>query len=163
MCERAPDGLIIQTHTDRVTRYLDLYRPLAAATSLRFHISIECDRDRLPGLPPPASSVARRLEAAAALRAAGLRVVITVSPLLPIAEPRRFFERVAEVADAVVVDHFIEGDGTPGGARTLATPLPEAMARVEPASVRLDYRDRMLGGRVELRPGRLGACTAAFA
>src|SRR5205823_5546856 len=61
MCERAPDGLIIQTHTDRVTRYLDLYPPLAAATSLRFHISIESDRDRLPGLPPPASSVAHEV------------------------------------------------------------------------------------------------------
>src|SRR5205809_447639 len=163
MCERAPDGLIIQTHTDRVTRYLDLYPPLAAATSLRFHISIESDRDRLPGLPPPASSVARRLEAAAALRAAGLRVVITVSPLLPIADPRRFFERLAEVADAVVVDHFIEGDDTPGRARTLATPLPEAMARVEPASVRLDYRDRMVAVAEEVMPGRVGVSVDGFA
>src|SRR5207249_11018785 len=107
--------------------------PLAATPVRRFPTSTESDRDRLPGLPPPASSVAHRLEAAAALRAAGLRVVITVSPLPPIADPRRFFERLAEVADAVVVDHFIEGDGTPGGARTLATPLPEAMARGEPA------------------------------
>ena len=146
-----------------MTRYLDLYRPLAAATRLRFHISIESDRDRLPGLPPPATSVARRFEAAAALRAAGLRVVITVSPLLPIAEPRRFFERVAEVADAVVVDHFIEGDGTPGGSRTLATPLPEAMARVDPASVRLDYRDRMVAVAEEVMPGRVGVSVDGFA
>src|SRR5213593_4766816 len=163
MCERAPDGLIIQTHTDRVTRYLDLYPPLAAATSLRFHISIESDRDRLPGLPPPASSVAHRLEAAAALRAAGLRVVITVSPLLPIAEPRRFFERVAEVADAVVVDHFIEGDGTPRGSRTLATPLPEAMAQVDPASLGLDYRDRMVAVAEEVMPGRVSVSVDGFA
>src|SRR5207253_8024510 len=112
--------------------------------SLRFHISIEGDRDRLPSLPPPASSVARRFEAAAALRGAGLRVVITVATLLPIAEPRAFFERVAEVADAVVVDHYIGGDGSHGGARTLATPLPRAMACLDPASVGLDYRDRMV-------------------
>src|SRR5438128_2498122 len=134
MCERAPDGLIIQTHTDRVTRYLDLYPPLAAATRLRFHISIESDRDRLPGLPPPASAVARR-----------------------------FFERVAEVADAVVVDHFIEGDGTPGGSRTLATPLPGAMARVEPLSLGLDYRDRMVAVAEEVMPGRVGVSIDGFA
>ena len=89
--------------------------------------------------------------------------MITVSPLLPIAEPRRFFERLAEVADAVVVDHFIEGDGTPGGARTLATPLPEAMARVEPASVRLDYRDRMVAVAEEVMPGRVGVSVDGFA
>jgi len=163
MCELPPDALIIQTHTDRVTRYLDLYRPLAAATRLRFHISIEGDRDRLPSLPPPASSVARRFEAAAALRAAGLRVVITVSPLLPMAEPRAFFERVAEVADAVVVDHYIGGDGSHGGARTLATPLPRAMACVDPASVGLDYRDRMVALAEEVMPGRVGVSIDGFA
>ena len=163
MCERPPDALIIQTHTDRVTRYLDLYRPLAAATRLRFHISIEGDRDRLPSLPPPASSVARRFEAAAALRGAGLRVVITVSPLLPIAEPRRFFERVAEVADAVVVDHYIGGDGSPAGSRTLATPLPQAMACVDATSVGLDYRDRMVAVAEEVMPGRVGVSVDGFA
>ena len=94
-----------------LTPYSDLYLQLARRCELRFHISIESDRDRLPGLPPPASSVEKRFEAAAALRAAGLRVLITVSPLLPISEPRGFFERIAQVADGVVIDHFIRGDG----------------------------------------------------
>jgi len=163
MREQPPDGLIVQTHTHRVTRYLDVYARLAAATRLRFHVSIESDRDRLPSLPAPASSVARRFEAAAALRAAGHRVVITVSPLLPIADPRSFFTRIAETADAVVVDHFIGGDGSASGSRTLATALPDAMARVDPASVALDYRDRMIAVASAVMPGRVGVSIDGFA
>jgi len=163
MREAPPDELIIQTHTDRVTRYLDLYTELARRCALRVHISVESDRDRLPGLPPPASPVARRLAAAAALRAAGLRVVITVSPLLPIADAPGFFERVRAAADAVVIDHFVGGDGTPAGARTLRTALPEAMAHVDPASVRLAYRDRMVAVAQGVMPGRVGVSADGFA
>ena len=74
MLEKPPDELIIQTHSHLVTRNVERYRELAQQCDLRIHISIESDRDRLPGLPPPASSVARRLEAAALLRAAGIRL-----------------------------------------------------------------------------------------
>jgi DNA repair photolyase len=66
----------------------DLDERLRGKCELRFHISIESDCDRLPGFPAPASSVVRRFEAAATLRRVGFRVVITVSPLLPIAEPK---------------------------------------------------------------------------
>src|SRR4051812_40158035 len=83
MLELPPDFLIIQTHSPQVADYLDLYATLATRTRLRFHISIESDIDTLPGLPPPASPVAKRIQAAAKLRAAGLRTIITVSPLLP--------------------------------------------------------------------------------
>jgi DNA repair photolyase len=163
MVEQPPDALIVQTHTHRVTRYLPLYGRLASGAALRFHVSIESDRDRLPGLPPPASSVARRFAAAAALRAAGLTVVITVAPLLPIDEPQRFFQRIAETADAVVIDHYIGGDGTPGGARTLATALPAAMAEVDAASTALAYRDRMVAVAEEVMPGRVGVSFDGFA
>lgn len=163
MSERPPDFLIIQTHTHRVTAYMDLYRELDARCDLRFHISIESDRDRLPGLPPPASRVTDRFAAAAALRAAGLRVVITVSPLLPIEQPETFFERIAAVADAVVIDHFIQGDGTPNGSRTMQTALPRAMSQVDPFSVTLSYRDRMVTIAQDLMPGRVGVNVAGFA
>src|SRR5262249_47440632 len=163
MLERPPDGLTLQTHTHRVTRYLPLYRELARRTALRVHLSIESDRERLPGLPPPASSVERRFAAAAELHAAGLHVVVTVSPLFPIAEPERFFARIAGGADAVVVDHFIEGDGTRGGSRTLATALPAAMAQVDPASVGLAYRERMVAVAEAAMPGRVGVSANGFA
>ncbi|MGH8604118.1 MAG: hypothetical protein ACREXR_15500, partial [Gammaproteobacteria bacterium] len=144
MVEYPPDGLIIQTHTHLVTRYLEVYRRLGARCRLRIHISIETDRHCVPGLPPPASPVGRRLEAAHTLREAGVRVVITVAPLLPIADPKAFFGAIERSADAVVIDHFIGGDGTANGSRTWKTPLPGAMAALEPRSIQLGYREKMV-------------------
>jgi DNA repair photolyase len=163
MLERPPDELVLQTHSHRVTAYVDLCRELSTRFDFRVHVSIESDRDRLPGLPPPASSVAKRLEACAHLKDAGLRTVVTVSPLLPIEEPERFFARIAEVADAVVVDHYIQGDGSPLGTRTARTPLPDAMRAVNPESVTLAYRDRMVDIARRHLPGRVGVNIAGFA
>jgi len=115
MLELPPDFLIVQTHSHHVVDYLDLYPALTHRTDLRFHISIESDRDRLPGLPPSASPVEKRIDAARRLRESGLWTVIAVSPLHPIADPRRFFARLREVADAVIIDHFVGGDGSDDG------------------------------------------------
>jgi DNA repair photolyase len=163
MLEWPPDGLILQTHSHRVVEAVDVLVPLAGRCRLRVHVSIETDRDRLPGLPPAASTVARRFEAAAALRQAGLQVVITVAPLLPIADPDSFFARIAGVADAVVIDHYIGGDGSKAGARTLRTALPAAMAAIDPTSVALEYRDRMGAIAEKYLPGRVGYCRDGFA
>lgn len=163
MLELPPDELVLQTHSHLVTRYTDLYRPLAQRCRLRLHVSIETDRRELPGLPPAASSVDRRFEACAELKQAGLPVVVTVSPLLPIADPERFFERIAQVSDAVVIDHFIEGDGSSAGARTWRTPLPAAMRAIDPQSVSLEYRDRMVEIAREYLPGRVGISIDGFA
>ena len=54
MIELPPDLLILQTHSDHVCDVIDLLRELSARCELRVHVSIESDRDRLPGLPPPA-------------------------------------------------------------------------------------------------------------
>ena len=163
MVDQPPDLLIVQSHSHHIADYLDLYPALAARCELRFHVSIESDLDRLPGLPPSASPVQKRFAAAAALRAAGLRTVVTVSPLLPIADPDRFFARLATVADAVVIDHFIAGDGTPKGTRTHRTPLPQAMAAVEPRSVSLAYRDEIVAVARRFFPGRVGINIDGFA
>jgi DNA repair photolyase len=163
MVKWPPDFLIIQTHCPQVCDYLDLYPELANRTELRFHLSIESDMDTLAGLPRPASTVTRRIEAAGRLRQAGLRTVITVSPLLPVAEPERFFARLAEVADAVVIDHFIGGDGSANGARTIRTGLPVAMAKVDAGSVTLEYRERMTTIARRYFPGRVGVNIEGFA
>jgi DNA repair photolyase len=163
MVERPPDGLIVQTHSPRVAEAREILVQIARATSLCCHISIESDIDRLPGMPRPAATVAARLAAAAALKSAGLFVVITVSPLLPIAQPERFFEQIAHAADAVVLDHFVGGDGSATGSRTLRTDLPRAMAAVDPASLDLAYRDRMGAIAEHFLPGRVGYHSAGFA
>jgi DNA repair photolyase len=163
MLDRPPDFLILQSHSHHVADYLDLYPELAKRCELRFHMSIESDRDELPGLSKSASPVAKRMAAAAALREAGLRVVVTVSPLLPIDDPARFFARLSEVCDAVVIDHFIDGDGSANGARTLRTALPNAMTATNPSSVTLEYRDEIVAVAQRFFPGRTGVNIDGFA
>ncbi len=163
MLRRPPDRLILQTHSHRVSDYASLLRELAGRCDVRVHVSIETDRERIPGLPPPASSVENRLRACAQLREAGLWTVVTVSPLLPIDNPDRFFSRIAHVADAVVVDHFIGGDGSVDGERTLRTPLPAAMRQLAPDSTQLAYRDRMASIARRHLPGRVGLNVDGFA
>jgi hypothetical protein len=89
--------------------------------------------------------------------------VITVSPLLPIRDPGEFFARVARAADAVVIDHFIGGDGTPDGSRTRRTALPAAMEAVLPGSSSLAYRDLVVARACEVMPGRVGVGRDGFA
>lgn len=163
MVEEPPDLLVLQSHSHRVAEYLDLYPILAARCRLRIHLSIETDRDRIPGLPPHASPVEARFEAARRMKDAGLEVVITVAPLLPIADPEAFFGRAAECAGAVVLDHYVGGDGSPGGSRTLRTSLPEAMAAVEPDSPSLAYRDALVVVARRHLPGRVGVGIDGFA
>jgi DNA repair photolyase len=163
MCELPPDELVLQTHTHLVTDYLDLYRELARRCALRIHLSIESDLERLPYLPAPASSVDRRFEAAQTLKRAGLQVVITVAPLFPIRDPHAFFQRIADVADSCVIDHFIGGDGSPGGARTARTALPTSMQAVDPDSTGPAYRDRMVQLAHQVMPGRVGVSIDGFA
>jgi len=163
MKREPPDFLILQTHSHRVVEYLQLYLALKECCELRVHISIETDRERIPGLPAHASSVARRFEAATALKAAGVRTVITVSPLLPIEDPEEFFARVSRSADAVVIDHFIEGDGTPDGRRTLRTALPAAMGALHPDALTVEYRDSMVQVARRYLPGRVGVSIDGFA
>lgn len=163
MAADPPDGLIVQTHSHRVVDALGRLVTLAGRCAVRVHLSIETDREVIEGLPPHGSSVANRFEAAARLKAAGLRVIVTVSPLLPIAEPDAFFARIAEVADGVVLDHYIGGDGTPNGSRTSRTSLPAAMIALDPASTSLAYRDRMVEVAHRHLPGRVGVGIDGFA
>jgi hypothetical protein len=89
--------------------------------------------------------------------------VITVSPLLPILDPEAFFARLGECAHAVVLDHFIEGDGSREGARTRLTPVPAVMERLHPGSATLAYRDRMVAVAARVLPGRVSVGIDGFA
>lgn len=164
MLDDPPDALVVQTHTSDVLHALYPLALLAERCALRVQISIESDRDRLPGLPPPACSVAARLHALELMReGGGIRMVAVLAPLLPIADPPGFFQRIAECADFVVIDHFVGGDGTADGARTLRTPLPAAMEQLLPGSTRLAYRDEMVAAARAVMPGRVGVGRDGFA
>jgi DNA repair photolyase len=144
MLEEPPDELILQTHSHRVAELAALYQQLAKRCQLRIHLSIETDQEPFPGLPAHGSPIEARFAAARRLKEQGLRTVITVSPLLPLHRPEAFFQRVAEAAHGVVLDHFIGGDGSPDGRRTRRTALPAAMEEVLPGSSHLAYRDEMV-------------------
>jgi len=162
MCINPPDELILQTHATALVDDLDLIAALSQQCQLRVHVSIEGDVECLPGLPPPPASVAGRIELFRELSSAGIFAVACLSPLYPMAHPNDFFKQLAVAgADAVVIDHFIEGDGTPEGSRTWKTDLPHAMASVDSESTRLEYRDRIAAIARNYLP--VGISAAGFA
>lgn len=140
-----PDTLILQTHSTNILDDQETLLELAQRCSLRVHISIEGDRNRLPGLPSPPCSVEQRISALEQLSAQGLKTVACLSPLYPLENPQHFFTRLKSAgASAVIIDHFIEGDGTAEGSRTLKTRLPIAMSQVQEDSVYLPYRNQII-------------------
>ncbi len=162
MLQEPPDELIVQTHSPLVLDEIDNLKELSDRCQLRVHLSIEGDRERLPGLPPPAFSLRRRMDAARQLKKAGIRVVATLAPLHPLANPSAFFQELGDCVDAVVIDHFIEGDGSKGGARTQRTALPAALEQAHPGSSSLDYRDQVVGWALQHFPGAIGVGCDGF-
>ena len=118
---------------------------LSRLCSLRIHLSIEGDLNRLPGLPPPPSSIEQRISALEKLATRGLKTIACLSPLYPLTNPHHFFDRLKNAgASAVIIDHFIGGDGTAQGSRTLKTRLPFAMSQVLEDSIHLPYRNQII-------------------
>ena len=78
MIEVPADVLIVQTHSHLVLEHSERLEALRERCGLRVHISIETDREEIPGLPPPFSSIDSRFEAARCLRDAGIEVVVGV-------------------------------------------------------------------------------------
>jgi DNA repair photolyase len=144
MLTHPPDELILQTHATAMRHDLDWVAALSQQCRLRVHVSIEGDIERLPGMPPPPATVKDRIELLRQLSSSGIFTVACLSPLYPMQRPAAFFERLAGAGvDAVVIDHFIEGDGTPEGSRTWKTDLPRSMEAVSAESTRFEYRDRI--------------------
>ena len=124
MQERPPDVLVIQTRSPLVAQDLDLIRALAAQCELWLSMTVETDLDRIPGFPNHATPPRKRLATLRAFRDAGVPTQAAVSPLMPLADPERFACDVGQAADRVVLDHYLLGDGSPGGLRTRRTPFP---------------------------------------
>lgn len=160
MAQRPPACLVVQTHSALVVDYVELLRALPC---VRVHISIESDREDWPGLPRPVYSVERRLEAGRVLREAGLETVACLSPLLPLRDGPGFLERLQGAFGAVIVDHFVGGDGSVGGGRTRGTALPATIEAVAPGSSLLAYRDEVVALAWRYFPGRVGVGPDGFA
>lgn len=121
MRERPPDVLVIQSHNTLIRRDFELILELSHRCELWVSLTVETNMDPVPGFPPHASRPARRLEVLKGFRERGVRTQATVSPLLPIADPKAFARKLDEACDRVILDHYLIGDGSPGGLRTKRT------------------------------------------
>jgi len=77
--------------------------------------------DPVPSFPRQVCSPESRLRTLEEFREAGVRTQATVSPLLPLADPEGFARRLDRASERVILDHFLIGDGSPGGSRTSRT------------------------------------------
>ena len=146
MISTPPDELILQTHSSAILEDLDAIEELSQICNLRVQISIEGDRDTLPGLPHPPCSVEDRIRTLEKLSSRGIFTVSCLSPLYPLVDPDSFFHRIKSAGtSAIVIDHFILGDGTPDGSRARKSSLPEIMSTVMPESIHLSYREKVVG------------------
>ena len=166
MLSRPPDLLVIQSHTPLVVDDLPLLAQLHQRCRLQINISVETDQEKLPPpFPRHAYSPASRIEALRSLRAAGLFTVATVSPLLPLEDPRRFAEQLEAACDRVILDHYLLGDGSPNGQRTRQTQLPILLETSGYASwTRLEVFQEVVGifRKVFAKEARVGISRAGF-
>jgi DNA repair photolyase len=93
--------LVVQTRSPLVTRDLDLFRRFLA---VQVNMTVTTDDEEVrkvfePGCP----SIERRLRAIAEIRQAGIPTCITLTPLLPVADPPGFAERLK----ATGVERFV--------------------------------------------------------
>ncbi|MGH7255648.1 MAG: radical SAM protein [Nitrospirales bacterium] len=166
MVLQPPDSLIIQTHTPLIVDDLEVLRRLHARCRLQINMTVETDMATLPaGFPPHAYSPTSRIDALYTLHEAGLPTVATISPLLPLADPRRFAETLEPVCDRVILDHYLLGDGSPQGRRTKHTALPRLLAEAGyEAWTHLDMFESVVALFREVfgAPDRVGVSRAGF-
>ncbi|SEM92460.1 SPL family radical SAM protein [Lihuaxuella thermophila] len=114
MAVNQPDFLFVQTRSPLVTRDIDLFAELK--DRIRISVTVETDLEEIrKTFTPFAPPIAARLQALKRLRAAGLPVQATLSPVLPFS--KKFPGKLAEIVDRVCVDDYFRGDGS-GGRRT---------------------------------------------
>ena len=162
MLEETPDELILQTHSSMIAEDVERIISISGKCNLRVHLSIEGDRDSLPGLPSPPCSVDERIRLVKEFSSRGITIVVCMSPLYPLLDPDSFFFRLAESgASAVVIDHFIEGDGTQDGSRTRRTRLPLAIKSIDERALKLSYRTKIASTAMNYLP--VGISSSGFA
>ena len=102
--------LTVQTRSPLVTRDIDLFHSFER---LRVNLSITTDSEEVRRrFEPQCASIDQRLNAAAQLVEAGLRVGIRIGPLLPLDNPPEFARRIVETgADIVGIGAFHKSVG----------------------------------------------------
>ncbi len=108
--------LLIQTRGPLVVRDLDI---LTHFGSLRVNMSIPTDsEDVRQAFEPKAPPLERRWQALAEVKAAGVATGICITPMLPLANPEVFAQRLLEFAPDVLVTQYFHDSGGGFGADT---------------------------------------------
>jgi DNA repair photolyase len=102
--------LVLQTRGPLVIRDIDV---LSRFRAVRVNVSVPTDSEEVrQAFEPKAPPLEKRWEALAELKAAGLTVGVCVTPMLPLARPEAFAERLAAFApDVLVTQQFHDGSG----------------------------------------------------
>jgi DNA repair photolyase len=122
-----PRRLLLQTRSPMVERDVDLLCALGAHVIVS--LTLETDDEQVRRRSTPTSpSVARRVATARRLREAGIFVQLAIAPMMPNCA-ERFAELAATCADRVIIDTYLDGDGS-GGKRSRALGMPQLYARL---------------------------------
>ena len=102
--------LLVQTRGPLVVRDIDV---LSQFRAVRVNMSIPTDSEEVRHVfEPKAPPLERRWQAAGELKAAGLPVGVCVTPMLPLADPDAFIQRLVEFEpDVLVVQDFHDSGG----------------------------------------------------
>jgi len=116
--------LTIQTRSPLVTRDIDLFERFE---KLRVNVTITTDSEEVrrryePRCPP----ISARIEAAVALSAAGVRIGVSISPMLPLKDAEAFGARLADLGAEEYVTQYLK----PGRSQFEAGTSAEALRRV---------------------------------
>ncbi len=92
--------LVVQTRSPLVTRDIDLFQQF---DHIQVNMTVTTDDDSIrKQFEPRCSSIDQRLDAITRVHEAGIPTAITMTPLLPVRDPRRFAGRLLETG----VPHF---------------------------------------------------------
>jgi DNA repair photolyase len=124
---KPPRRILLQTRSPLIERDIDILQSLGERVIAS--VTVETDDDRVRRrFTPTSPSIARRLEVARRLRAAGIFSQIAVAPMLP-NDAQRFAELVRDAADRVIIDTYFDGDGS-GGRRSRSLGMAELHERL---------------------------------
>jgi DNA repair photolyase len=116
--------LIVQTRGPLVTRDIDL---LKRFDQVRVNMSITTDDDETrKRFEPACASIDRRFEALEELVAAGIPIGVSVSPMLPLTDPRAFARRIRALGPARVYSQMFLPPSRDFKAHTREKALPIA-------------------------------------
>lgn len=156
LIQNPPEKIILQTHSHQIIEALPLLIDLNVKTNLKIHVSIESDYCDTFEKYKAASLLKDRIESMEVMTKNGLFTVACLSPIFPIKSPKNFFTKLSKSTRAIILDHFIKGDGTSDGRRTLKTKIPEWMKSIDPKSIQLSYLNLVLKQAKMYYKGKIG-------